>query len=64
LYCSPGITKLIKLRRKGGKGGMYVKEEKCSFLVTKPAGRRPLGRLTRTLEDNIKMDIRDGTGVD
>jgi len=38
---------------------MYVKEEKCRFLVTKPAGKRPFGRFTRTLEDNIKMDIRN-----
>jgi hypothetical protein len=37
---------------------MYVKEEKCRFLVTKPAGKRPFGRLRRKLEGNIKMDIR------
>jgi hypothetical protein len=28
-------------------------------LVGKPEGRRPLGRLRRTWEDNIKMDLRE-----
>jgi hypothetical protein len=45
---------------------MYVKEEKCRFLVKKTAGKRPLGGLMRKLEDNIKMDIRvrrNGSGL-
>jgi hypothetical protein len=37
-------------------------------LVGKPEGRRPLGRLTRRWEDNIKMDLREvgwgGHGLD
>jgi hypothetical protein len=28
-------------------------------LVGKPEGRRPLGRLRRRWEDNIKMDLRE-----
>jgi hypothetical protein len=30
-----------------------------SVLVGKPEGRRPLGRLRRRWEDNIKMDLRE-----
>ena len=36
-------------------------------LVEKPEGRRPLGRLTRRWEDNIKMHLRYvglGNGLD
>ena len=33
-------------------------------LVGKPEGKRPLGRLRRRWEDNIKMDLQDvGCGV-
>jgi hypothetical protein len=28
-------------------------------LVGKPAGKRPMGRLRRRWEDNIKMDLRE-----
>ena len=31
-------------------------------LVGKPEGKRPLGRLRRRLEDNIKMDLREVGG--
>jgi len=31
-------------------------------LVGKPEGKRPLGRLRRRWEDNIKMDLRDHWG--
>jgi hypothetical protein len=34
----------------GGEEGIYD-------LVWKPEGKRPLGRLRRTWEDNIKMDL-------
>jgi hypothetical protein len=34
-------------------------------LVGKPEGKRPLGRLGRRWEDNIKMDLREwGHGMD
>ena len=37
-------------------------------LVGKPEGKRPLGRLRRRWEDNIKMDLREvgrgGYGLD
>jgi hypothetical protein len=29
-------------------------------LVEKPEGKRPLGRLRRRWEDNIKMDLQEG----
>jgi hypothetical protein len=29
------------------------------ILVGRPEGRRPLGRLRRRWEDNIKMDLQD-----
>jgi hypothetical protein len=32
-------------------------------LVGRPEGKRPLERLRRTWEDNIKMDLRE-TGID
>jgi hypothetical protein len=32
-------------------------------LVGEPEGKRPLGRLRRRLEDNIKMDLRE-IGID
>jgi hypothetical protein len=30
-----------------------------NILVGKPEGRRPLGRLRRSWEDNIKMDLKE-----
>jgi hypothetical protein len=30
-----------------------------NILVGRPEGRRPLGRLRRRWEDNIKMDLRE-----
>ena len=32
-------------------------------LVGKPEGKRPLGRLRRRWEDNIKMDLQEVVGV-
>jgi hypothetical protein len=36
--------------------------ESCSQLVGKPEGKRPLGRLRRRWEDNIKMDFQEVGG--
>jgi hypothetical protein len=33
------------------------KRNACRILVGKPEGKRPLGRLRRSWEDNIKMDL-------
>jgi hypothetical protein len=32
-------------------------------LVERPKGKRPLGRPRRRWEDNIKMDLQEGTGL-
>jgi hypothetical protein len=43
----------------GEKRGAY------RILVGRPEGRRPLGRLRRRWEDNIKMDLEEmGWGID
>jgi len=39
--------------RMGERRGVY------SVLVGKPEGKRPLGRLRRRWEDNIKMDLQE-----
>ena len=36
----------------------------CRVLVGKPEGNRPLGRLRRRWEDNMKMDLQEvGCGI-
>lgn len=39
----------------------YVKEKRnaCRALLGKPQGKRPVERTRHSLEDNIKMDMRD-----
>jgi hypothetical protein len=62
LYSSPNIVRAIKSRRmrwtgheaRMGKGrGVY------RVLVGRPEVERPLGRLRRRWEDNIKLNLRD-----
>jgi hypothetical protein len=36
---------------------MEESSEKCTILVGKSAGKKPLARLRRRGEDNIKMDV-------
>jgi hypothetical protein len=33
--------------------------QRSSYKVRKPEGKRPLGRLRHSLEDNIKMDLTE-----
>jgi len=44
----------------GGECSTYG-ERRCVFrvLVGKPEGKRPLGKLRRRWEDNIKLDLRE-----
>ena len=61
LYSSLNIVRVIKWRIKRceehvalkGGGGVYW------VLVGKPEGKRPLGRLRRRCDDNIKMDHQE-----
>ena len=62
LYCSRNIVRVIKSRRMtlaeqvermGERIGVY------RGLVGKPEGKRPLGRLRRIWQDNIKMDLQE-----
>jgi hypothetical protein len=62
LYSSPNIIRVIKVRkmgwaghvaRKGGWRGAY------RVLVGRREGRRPLGRLRRRWENDIKMDLQE-----
>jgi hypothetical protein len=62
LYCSPSIIRIIKSRRMRWAGHVACMGEKRNayrILVTKPEGKRPLGRPRRGWEDNIKVDLRE-----
>jgi hypothetical protein len=66
LYSSPNIVRVIKSRRMNWAGHVAcMEEERCVYrvLVGRPEGKRPLERLRRRWEDNIKMDLRE-TGID
>ena len=60
-YCSPNIVRVIKSRGFRWAGHVARMEEGRSvlkILTDKPAGKRPLGRLRRRWEDNIRMDLK------
>ena len=62
MYRSPNIVREIKSRRLRWAGHVASMEEGRSafkVLTGKPTGKRPLGRLIRRLEDNIRMDLRE-----
>jgi hypothetical protein len=57
-YSSPNTVRVIKSRRIRWAGHVARMEESrcvCRVLVGKTDGKRPLGRLRRGWEDNIKM---------
>jgi len=62
VYSSPNIPRVIKSIRMKWAGHMARMGERRGVyrvLVGKPQGKRPLGRLRRKWEDNIKMDLQE-----
>ena len=62
LYPSPNIVKVIKSRRLRWAGHVARMEKGRSafkILTGKPTGKRPLGRLRRRWEDNIRMNLEE-----
>ena len=63
--CGPGIVRVVKSRRMRWAGHVARMGEDRGVhrvLVGKPEGNRPLGRLRRRWEDNIKMDLQEVGG--
>ena len=62
LYSSHNIIRNLKSRRLRWAGHVSCMEHSRNafrLLVGKPEEKRPLGRLRRRWEDNIKMDLRE-----
>ena len=62
LYRLPNIVRTIKSRRLRWAGHVARMEEgRSAFKIVTgtPAGKRPLGRPRRRLEDNIRMDFKE-----
>jgi hypothetical protein len=63
LYLSPNIFRIIKSRRMRWAGHVARMGEKrgaCRISVGRRKGRRPLGRLRRGWDDNVKMGLQEG----
>jgi hypothetical protein len=66
LYFSPNVVRVNKSRRMRWAGHVASMEEGRGVrrvFVGRPEGKRPLGRLRRRWEDNIKMDLTE-IGID
>ena len=62
LYSSSNIVRVIKSRRMrwaARTARMGVRKNVYRVLLGKPEGKRPLRRLRRRWEDNIKMDLQE-----
>jgi hypothetical protein len=61
LYASQNIIRMIKSRKwkwTGYVACMGEMKNAYKILVRKPEGKRPLGRITRRWEGNIRVDLR------
>jgi hypothetical protein len=66
LYSSPNIVRVTKSRRMRWSGHVARMGEGRGVyrvLIGRPEVKRPLGRLRRRWEDNIKLDLRE-IGID
>jgi hypothetical protein len=64
LYCSPNIVRVVKsgrLRWAGHVARVREKRGVYRVLVGKPERKRQLGGPRRRWEDNIKMDLQEGS---
>ena len=57
-----GVVKSKRMRWAGHVARMGEGKGVHRVLVVKPEGKRPLGRLRRRWEDNIKMDLQEVGG--
>jgi len=55
--------KLLKLKKSQNVAFMWEVRGVCRVLVGRPVGKRPLGRLRRRWEDNVKLHLRK-IGID
>jgi hypothetical protein len=65
LYSLPNIVRVVKTRRMRWAGHVALRGEERGVhrvLLGQPEGKRPLGRLRRRWEDNIKMDLQEVGG--
>jgi hypothetical protein len=65
LYSLPNIVRVVKSRRMRWAGHVARMGEGSDVhrvLVGKPEGKRPLGRLRRRCDYNIKMDLQEVGG--
>jgi hypothetical protein len=59
LYSLPSSFRVTKPRIMRWEGHVARMGKRRGVLVGKPEGKRPLGRLRRRWEDNIKMDLQE-----
>jgi hypothetical protein len=59
---SPNINPVFKprtMREEGCAPSKYGGKDNCIYALSKPAGKRPLGRPRHRWDDNIKIDLQE-----